>query len=29
VYLFDMRTGDKMVFGEDDLDTFLRDHTKK
>lgn len=29
VYLFDMKTGDKMVFGEDDFDTFLREHTKK
>ena len=29
VYLFDMKTGDKMVFGEDDFDTFLREHTRK
>ncbi len=29
VYLFDMKTGDKMIFGEDDFDTFIREHTKK
>ena len=29
VYLFDMKTGDKMILGEDDFDTFIREHTKK
>ena len=29
VYLFDMKTGDRMILGEDDFDTFIREHTKK
>ena len=29
VYLFDMKTGDKMILGEDDFDAFIREHTKK
>lgn len=28
VYLFDMKTGDKMILGEDDFDAFIREHTK-
>ena len=29
IYLFDMKTGDKMILGEDDFDTFIREHSKK
>ena len=29
VYLFDMISGDKLILGEEDFDTFIREHTKK
>ena len=29
VYLYDMRTGDRLVPGEEDLDTFVEEHSKK
>ena len=28
VYLFDMRTGDRLVLGEEDLDRFIEEHSK-
>ena len=28
VYLYDMRTGDRLVIGEEDFDTFIQEHTK-
>ena len=28
VYLFDMRTGDRLVLGEEDLDAFIEEHSK-
>lgn len=29
VYLFDMRTGDRLVLGEEDFDAFIEQHTRK
>ena len=28
IYLYDMRTGDRLVIGEEDFDTFIQEHTK-
>ena len=28
IYLYDMRTGDRLVIGEEDFDTFIEEHTK-
>ena len=28
-YLYDMRTGDRLVLGEEDFDTFIEEHSKK
>ncbi len=28
VYLYDMRTGDRLVLGEEDFDTFIEEHSK-
>jgi hypothetical protein len=28
VYLFDMRTGDRLVIGEEDFDAFIEEHSK-
>ena len=29
VYLYDMRTGDRLVLGEEDFDAFIEEHSKK
>ena len=29
VYLFDMRTGDRLVLGEEDFDSFIEQHARK
>ena len=29
VYLYDMNTGDRLVLGEEDFDTFIEEHSKK
>ena len=28
IYLYDMRTGDRLVIGEEDFDTFIKEHSK-